>query len=519
MKRVLLTVAYDGTDYRGWQVQPGGHTIEDELNIALSELLQEEIRVSGASRTDSGVHANCNLAVFDTSAKMPPEKISYALNQRLPSDIRVRDSREVEADFHPRYVKTIKTYEYHIWNDRFANPLKDRYTYFTYYKLDIEAMRTAAACLKGEHDFAAFCSANAQVESTVREITDIEVVEYDSVSGFNYGSTGREIVIRVSGYGFLYNMVRIIAGTLIEAGRGAMTVADVKNALDSADRSKAGPTAPAKGLLLYDYRIVGDDMNFDKNIARDAFYKYTDSYDSSDEKIKLKIIHTMKVAEICVEIAESLKLNQKDAMIAYLSGVLHDVGRFEQVKQYGTFDDAVSVNHAKLSADLLFVEKLIYNFVPEWDEWEAEDREILEAAIRLHNEYRIPEGYSDRVLMFANLLRDADKVDIMRVHVDSPLEEIYSVSKEEFLNSMVSDEVLKAFNERHCVLKSLKKTAIDILVGHASLCFELVYKRSRELAAQQGYIWQMLSYETDNEATRKLLAHMKKMMEEFLLES
>lgn len=255
-KRILLTVAYDGTAYYGWQVQPGGNTIEDVLNECLSQLLGEDIRVSGASRTDSGVHARCNLAVFDTAARMPAEKVSYALNQRLPQDIRVRDSREVAADFHPRFTDTIKTYEYHIWNDRFSNPVKDRYTYFTYYNLDVERMRVAAAYLKGEHDFAAFCSANAQVESTVREIVDIDVLELPEETGDNFGAGGREIVIRVSGKGFLYNMVRIIAGTLIEVGRKAMEPEAVEQALLSGDRALAGPTAPAKGLLLFDYKIL-----------------------------------------------------------------------------------------------------------------------------------------------------------------------------------------------------------------------------------------------------------------------
>lgn len=263
MKRVLMTVAYDGTDYCGWQVQPNGKTIEGELNACLSDLLGEEIRVSGASRTDSGVHAFCNLAVFDTEAKMDAAKISYALNQRLPQDIKVRDSRQVGDDFHPRFVPTIKTYEYQIWNDTFPNPLYDRYSHFSYYSLDIEKMQEAAAHLKGEHDFKAFCSAGAQVESTVREITDIKVYqkkmsEFDAV---NFGGSGRMIVIRVSGRGFLYNMVRIIAGTLIDVGRGAIEPSDICSMLESGDRGLAGPTAPAKGLVLSDYEIVTVDKD------------------------------------------------------------------------------------------------------------------------------------------------------------------------------------------------------------------------------------------------------------------
>jgi len=258
MKRVLLTVAYDGTEYCGWQVQPNGRTIEGELNRCLSDLLGEAIKVSGASRTDSGVHGFCNLAIFDTEAKMDAAKISYALNQRLPQDIKVRDSRQVQDDFHPRYVPTIKTYEYQIWNDKFPHPLYDRYSHFCYYSLELAKMQEAAVLLKGEHDFKAFCSAGAQVESTVREITDISVYEkaLSDFSPMNYGGSGRMLVIRVSGKGFLYNMVRIIAGTLIDVGRGALTASDILQMLEGKDRTQAGPTAPAKGLVLTDYEIV-----------------------------------------------------------------------------------------------------------------------------------------------------------------------------------------------------------------------------------------------------------------------
>ena len=143
MKRVKLTVAYDGTNYCGWQVQPNGITIESELNKHLSELLKEEIHVIGASRTDAGVHAKGNVAVFDTSARMPAEKISYALNTRLPEDIRIQESCEVAADFHPRFRKTVKTYEYKICNRRFPDPCTRLYSLFYYWDLDTEKMRQA----------------------------------------------------------------------------------------------------------------------------------------------------------------------------------------------------------------------------------------------------------------------------------------------------------------------------------------------------------------------------------------
>jgi len=249
MKRVLLVVAYDGTAYNGWQLQPGTPTIEGELNKALSSLLGEEIRVIGASRTDSGVHALCNIAVFDTNARIPAEKISYALNQRLPEGIRIQKSLEVAEDFHPRHCNSKKTYEYRILNREFPLPTKRLYAHFTYVPLDVELIRMGAKYLVGEHDFKSFCATAAVVETTIRTITDIGV-EKD----------GDEIVIRVSGTGFLYNMVRIIAGTLMEIGRGNYPPQKVQEILAAKDRQAAGPTAPANGLTLVKYEFEGLDV-------------------------------------------------------------------------------------------------------------------------------------------------------------------------------------------------------------------------------------------------------------------
>lgn len=242
MKRVMLVVAYDGTDYHGWQLQPGAPTIEGELNRALNELLGEEIQVIGASRTDSGVHALCNAAVFDTDTKIPPEKLSYALNQRLPEDIRIQRSVEVAFDFHPRHCSSKKTYEYRILNREFPLPTKRRYAHFTYVHLDEERMQRGAQYLVGEHDFKSFCSTAAVVETTVRTLYSLAVKR-----------EGEEIIIRVSGSGFLYNMVRIIAGTLMEIGRGNIEPEKMQEILEAKDRTAAGPTAPACGLTLVDY--------------------------------------------------------------------------------------------------------------------------------------------------------------------------------------------------------------------------------------------------------------------------
>ena len=244
MRRIKLTVAYDGTNYHGWQFQPGSSTIEGELNRHLSELLKEDIMVIGASRTDAGVHALCNVAVFDTEARIPADKISYALNQRLPEDIRIRKSEEVAADFHPRKQTTIKTYQYKIMNEEFLNPVERLYAHFTYVPLDEKKMKEAATYLIGEHDFQSFCAAGSTAETTVRTIYDISVEKQNTM-----------ISIKVTGNGFLYNMVRIIAGTLMEVGKGRFTPLQVKEILEAKDRTKAGPTAPAKGLLLYDYKF------------------------------------------------------------------------------------------------------------------------------------------------------------------------------------------------------------------------------------------------------------------------
>lgn len=244
MKRVKLTVAYDGTDYHGWQIQNNGITIESELNRCLSELLGEQIQVIGASRTDAGVHALGNVAVFDTECRMPAEKMSYALNQRLPEDIRIQKSEEVAPDWHPRRCESRKTYEYRIYRGEFPMPVKRLYSYFTYHLLDVDSMRKAAALLEGKHDFRSFCQTGAQVESTVRTLYSVELEEQ-----------GAELIIRVCGNGFLYNMVRIIAGTLIEVGRGRRRPEDMTAVLQAADRSAAGPTAPAHGLTLVKYEF------------------------------------------------------------------------------------------------------------------------------------------------------------------------------------------------------------------------------------------------------------------------
>ena len=199
MRRIRLRVAYDGTAYCGWQVQPEVPTIEGELNQAISRLTKEEIIVIGASRTDAGVHAKGNVAVFDTESTIPADRFAYALNPLLPEDIVVVASDDVAADWHPRHCDTEKTYEYKILNSKFPDPMRRRDTYHVSFDLDLEKMREAAGYLKGEHDFKSFCNVHTQVEDTVRTIYDLEVEKEEEL-----------ITIRVRGNGFLYNMVRIL---------------------------------------------------------------------------------------------------------------------------------------------------------------------------------------------------------------------------------------------------------------------------------------------------------------------
>ena len=242
MKNIALVLSYDGTNFNGWQIQKNGPSIQESMEDAIFHLLKQKVHVSGVGRTDSGVHAKGAVAVFDTETRIPPEKISYAVNKSLPEDIRVVGSQEVSPEFHPRKTNCRKTYEYRIRHDAFPMPTERLYTHWVHTALDVDKMREAAAYLVGEHDFKSFCSVHTQAETTIRTIYQLEVEE-----------TGAEIRIRVCGNGFLYNMVRIIAGTLIEAGQGKYPPERVKEMLDGKERQKSGPTAPAKGLCLLGY--------------------------------------------------------------------------------------------------------------------------------------------------------------------------------------------------------------------------------------------------------------------------
>ena len=306
MRRIMLTVAYDGTNYSGWQLQPNSRTIEAVLNRAISELIGEKIEVVGASRTDSGVHALGNICIFDTEkSRIPGDKFAVAINQRLPEDIRVQRSEDVPEDFHPRKVNGVKTYVYRILNRKTEDPTRRLNSTFCYFDLDLEKMRSAAAYLIGEHDFASFCAPKSQAVTTVRRIYSIDI-EKDADD---------MVTIRISGGGFLYNMVRIIAGTLMRVGTGLYEPEHVEEILEAKDRQAAGPTAPAKGLTM-------ESLVFEKEPAPEVWgenihYSYT-----IDQRSLLKSGNSMVLIHRCEE-EEFAGLTERSVHQAFRNGAKH----------------------------------------------------------------------------------------------------------------------------------------------------------------------------------------------------
>ncbi len=238
-KRILLTVSYDGTAYSGWQYQDNGPSIQDELEKAVEKATGTFSRVTGASRTDAGVHALGQRAHFDTASSIPPEKFPFVLNRYLPPDIRVTAAMQVADDFHARFRAAGKTYTYRIHNAPHASALFRNCTAHVPVRLDEERMRACSAALLGTHDFAAFAASGGQAKTTVR-----------TIDAFSVERINDEIVIRVHGNGFLYNMVRIIAGTLIDVGHGKLDTGCIARAIQTGDRLDLGVTAPACGLEL-----------------------------------------------------------------------------------------------------------------------------------------------------------------------------------------------------------------------------------------------------------------------------
>lgn len=243
MKRILLSVEYDGSGYAGWQRQNNGLAVQQVLEEALSSACGERITVTGSSRTDAGVHAMAQQVHFDTSCSIPPDKFPFVLNTMLPEDIRVHSGREVPADFHARFLSCGKTYTYRILNDRHASALYRHLTWHVPVPLDTEAMRSSLPSLLGTHDFCAFQASGGTAKTTVRVISRADLLKSEN-----------RLTLTISGNAFLYNMVRIIAGTLVEIGLHRFPSTAFAAALDSGSRLDLGMTAPPHGLELTEVR-------------------------------------------------------------------------------------------------------------------------------------------------------------------------------------------------------------------------------------------------------------------------
>lgn len=275
-----------------------------------------------------------------------------------------------------------------------------------------------------------------------------------------------------------------------------------------------------------------DKFIIDRKKIMDEFAGYTKDYDISDEKIKLKVEHTYRVAGLCDRIARSLGLAEEDIDLAWAIGMLHDIGRFDQVRQYGTFSDADSVDHAHYASELLFDKGMIvdyfgsanpgiYNYIENENTCSAglsESLGIIKKAVYNHSAYKIEEGLCEREVLFCNIIRDADKLDIFKVVNDTPLEDIYSVDKEEIPKAEVTNAVMQALREKHAVLRSLKKTPADYIAAYIALVFELVFPESFYIAKEQGYLDKLLDFKTDNQVTKQQFKEIRKITEEYIKE-
>lgn len=237
--RVFLKIEYDGTAYCGWQIQPNAVSVQQVLESAITRLTGCPTSVTGSGRTDSGVHAEGQIAHFDTDSEIPPERFAPALNQFLPDDVKVLDSFRVDDNLHARFSAKKKTYVYRIYESKHPRPLLDRYSARVDFKLDEKKMQEGANYFIGSHDFSCFLASGSAVKDTVREIYTAKVER-----------VGEEIIFTVCGNGFLYNMVRIMVGTLVKVGSGKIEPSEVKEIIEKKRREKAGATMPPQGLTL-----------------------------------------------------------------------------------------------------------------------------------------------------------------------------------------------------------------------------------------------------------------------------
>ena len=253
MRNIKLIIEFDGTAYHGWQSQENAVTVQDTVAAAVRRLTGEDCSITGSSRTDTGVHALGFVCNFFTGSPIPADKFSFALNTILPDDIRVVSSEEVPPDFHSRYSAKSKKYLYYIYNSTFPSALLRRRAYHVYYPLDVDEMDKAAKHFIGTQDFLAFSASGYSAKTTVRTITEATVSIVSQAQHIIYpkeGQRGQLIEFSVTGDGFLYNMVRIMAGTLVEVGFGKLRTQDIPGIIAGLDRRRAGRTAPAHGLYL-----------------------------------------------------------------------------------------------------------------------------------------------------------------------------------------------------------------------------------------------------------------------------
>ena len=239
MRNIMLTLCYDGTEYHGFQRQENGLTIQQVVEEAIKKVTGETVSITGCSRTDAGVHATEYICNFKTESSVPADKFCFALNSYMPEDISCTASCEAEEDFHARYSAKSKTYTYTIYNAPHKNPVVCRYAWHYPIKIDVEKMKVAASAIVGTHDFTAFMASGGQQKTTVKTVNFLDVSEEEN-----------KIEISINADGFLYNMVRIIAGTLVYAGTGKIDPMQVSEIIKSGDRTLAGITAPPQGLCL-----------------------------------------------------------------------------------------------------------------------------------------------------------------------------------------------------------------------------------------------------------------------------
>jgi tRNA pseudouridine38-40 synthase len=250
MRYIRLLMEYDGTGYHGWQSQKSGGTIQDIISEKIRSITGEEVRLTGASRTDAGVHALGQVAVFGTDSRLEPDVVMRALNSKLPADIRIMDAGEIDSNFHPRYGATRKSYFYIFSEDRRHSAFLHRYVWYVHSALNTELMAKAASLVVGEHDFSSFRGSGCGAKHPVRTVYEAEISILDEMIFMTASLTGNFIKFRIEGNAFLRHMVRNIAGTLVEVGKGKMSIEAFQGVLKARDRTLAGPTAPAQGLFL-----------------------------------------------------------------------------------------------------------------------------------------------------------------------------------------------------------------------------------------------------------------------------